>query len=328
MKPKISIIVPIYNTEKYLDKSIQSLINQTFKDIEIILVNDGSTDNSRNICEYFKIKDKRIKVINKENGGPGSARNKGIEIANGEYIAFMDSDDYVEVDMYETMYNRINEYNCDIVVCQVNMVDEQGNIVLAKDNKNVNGNIEHGEDAIKRYLKYGRWGPCDKLYKRELFENVNFIEGITCEEDNIVIIPILSKATKIVTIDNYFYNYVIRHNSTTNSKFSIKNFDSIYVWESVLEQSRYMGDDILNLAEARLFRAYVHLINGVIKNKAYDFNDEINIIIDKLKTEYKKIYKNNQLNIIYKIIGYMIIKNLPLYEKIFTLFLYIRKKLK
>lgn len=320
MNPKISIIVPVYNTEKYLSKSINSLINQTLKDIEIILVNDGSTDGSRNICEEFERKDNRIKLINKENGGQGSARNRGLEVAKGDYIAFIDSDDYINPEMYEKMYNSIKKYNCDVVVCQVNMVDEDGNILSSKINKSKHGNIESGEQAIKRYLKYGRWSPWDKLYKREVMKDVKFLENRTCAEDHAVIIPILKNVNKMVTIDDYLYNYLVREDSTTNSKFSIKNFDSVYVWEHVLDQAKDMkNEEILSRVHAKVFSSYIDLINGVIRNEAYQYGKDIKLIINKIKDRYKYINSNCYLLKQYKIGGYIISKNFYLYKHLFRI---------
>ena len=117
MNPKISIIVPIYNVEKYLPKCIDSIINQTLENIEIILVNDGSTDSCAEIIESYANKDNRIKVIHKKNGGQSSARNMGLDIAKGEYIGFVDSDDWLHYDMYENMYKSIKKVNSDLCVC-------------------------------------------------------------------------------------------------------------------------------------------------------------------------------------------------------------------
>ena len=113
----ISIIVAIYNVDQYLEQCIDSIINQSYKNLEIILVNDGSTDNSKNICDYYSEIDKRIKVVHKKNGGVSSARNTGIDIATGDYIAFVDSDDYLELNMYETMINNLEQNQCDMGVC-------------------------------------------------------------------------------------------------------------------------------------------------------------------------------------------------------------------
>ena len=117
MSPKISIIVPVYKVEKYIHKCIDSILNQTFKDFELILVDDGSPDNCGKICDEYAKKDSRVIVIHKENGGLSSARNSGLDIARGDYIGFVDSDDYIENDMYELLYNLCEENNCDISSC-------------------------------------------------------------------------------------------------------------------------------------------------------------------------------------------------------------------
>ena len=116
MQPKISVIIPVYKVEKYLDRCVNSVLNQTLKDIEVILIDDGSPDGCPAMCEEYKKKDNRVRVIHKENGGLGYARNSGLEIATGEYIAFVDSDDFIEEDMYESLYSDAIKYNADVVL--------------------------------------------------------------------------------------------------------------------------------------------------------------------------------------------------------------------
>ena len=123
-KPKISVIVPVYNVEKYIKKCLDTIISQTFSDIEIICVNDGSTDSSRKILEEYKNKDSRIIIIDKKNGGLSSARNAGMKVAMGEYISFIDSDDWIEETMLEKLYNNMTTLNTDITICAVHQFDE------------------------------------------------------------------------------------------------------------------------------------------------------------------------------------------------------------
>ena len=128
MQPKVSIIIPIYNTEKYLDRCMQSVLSQTLKDIEIILVDDESPDNAPMMCDDYAKQDSRIKVIHKKNGGLGFARNSGLDVASGEYVAYLDSDDYVAKNMYEILYNKAKDYKCDVVMCGYNFVDRYGHV--------------------------------------------------------------------------------------------------------------------------------------------------------------------------------------------------------
>ena len=139
--PKISVIVPVYNVEKYLRKCIESILNQTFREFELILVDDGSTDSSGKICDEYALKDSRIKVIHKENGGASSARNAGLDVAKGEYIGFVDSDDWIEMDMYGELYRLIKENNTDISVCGINNI---------KDIKYKNENLKEKIQIIKK----------------------------------------------------------------------------------------------------------------------------------------------------------------------------------
>ena len=147
---KISVIVPVYNVEKYLDKCLNSLVNQTLKDIEIIVINDGSPDNSQTIIECYSKKYSNVKSYVKRNGGISDARNYGLKYASGEYIAFVDSDDYVDLSMMEKLYNKAIENSYDIVECNLHMVDDNGNLL-----KDVNTNQKKDifdEQGIKKYM--------------------------------------------------------------------------------------------------------------------------------------------------------------------------------
>ena len=150
--PEVSIIVPIYNVEKYLEKSVEALINQTLKNIEIILVDDGSTDDCPNICNLYAEKDSRIKVIHKENQGLGMARNSGLEIATGKYVTFLDSDDNIDLDFYESLYKCINENKADAVWGEFKWVDNNGNI-LKKWNDGMTKYEYTGNEIVDEVLK-------------------------------------------------------------------------------------------------------------------------------------------------------------------------------
>ena len=170
--PKISIIVPVYNVEKYLNRCIDSILNQTLEDIELILVDDGSKDGSGQICDEYAVKDCRVRVFHIENGGPAKARNLGIIHAIGEYIGFVDSDDYIESSMYERLYSRAMINNSDVVMCGYNIVTEDSVI-----HKILNYNSEYSnQDIIKENLIYayytdkhdGLYSLCNKIFKRSL----------------------------------------------------------------------------------------------------------------------------------------------------------------
>ena len=148
MPPLISIIIPVYNVEKYLDKCINSVLMQTYKNIEILLINDGSTDSSGQICESYAKKDSRIKVIHKENGGLSDARNVGIEHSTGSYIMFVDSDDYIDCNMASVLYNLLNSTNSDMAICNCTKVDEEYNMLTTP--SSVTDEIILGKKALDK----------------------------------------------------------------------------------------------------------------------------------------------------------------------------------
>ena len=208
--PKVSIVVPVYNVEEYIEKCILSLVNQTLKDIEIIFVNDGTKDNSEDIIlRYQKEYPQIIKYLKKENGGLSSARNFGIPHSTGEYICFLDSDDYVETNMYETMYNEAVKGNFDMVEC---------NFIWEYPNKT---RIDIGQkySSIKEALEKARVVAWNKLYKREIILNskVRFPEGLRYEDVEFFY-EILPELGSIGYVDNPFIHYVQRGNSIINTQ--------------------------------------------------------------------------------------------------------------
>ncbi len=224
---KVSLIIPVYNVEKYIYKCLKSAVNQTFKDMEIIIVNDGSKDNSYKIIEKYKNKYDNIKVINQENSGLSSARNTGIKISCGKYIAFADSDDYFSKRFIEYMYTTAEKKNCDIVVCGFKRISESKKLKIK--NKPLKTKIFSSEKALKIliedvFINNFAW---NKLYKRDLFteNNIYFPVGKTYE-DMYVSYRLFHKSNKIAVINKKLYCYVQRKKSITSS-FTEKNFDDI-----------------------------------------------------------------------------------------------------
>lgn len=223
----ISVIVPIYNVEKYLRKCIDSIINQTYKNLEIILIDDGSTDNSSSICDEYKKKDNRIVVIHKTNGGLSSARNKGLDISNGELISFVDSDDYIESNMLECLKANMDKYSSDISVCDFYYV-KNGNKRKSKTEFKKKEYVSSDKDKFNNIQN--EYGPItvyvwNKLFKKEVFNNIRFPEG-KIYEDSFVICELLDYSKKVSYILKPLYYYVYRKDSITNT-FNIKHFDKI-----------------------------------------------------------------------------------------------------
>ena len=213
---KVSVIVPVYNTEKYLQKCLNSLINQTLKDIEIICINDGSTDNSENIIRMFAKEDSRIKLINQENKKQGAARNAGMKIATGEYIGFVDSDDYVDLNYFERLYQTAKNNDSDIALAT--------NVRVGKNKFKKRLNIEHIEkytelqDKLDVCQQWKNECPTNKIYRKSYLDanNILWPEGIYCE-DKLFTIKAVYYANSIVTVPKVFYYYFENPNSTVNT---------------------------------------------------------------------------------------------------------------
>lgn len=261
MNPEISIIVPVYNVEKYLKRCIDSILNQSFTDFELILVDDGSTDNSGKIIDEYAVKDERIKVIHKENGGQGSARNRGLDIAKGNYIGFVDSDDWIHKDMYKILYENIIKYNTDI-----SQIDHKPTSSYVNDENIVNEKVHIVDNILKEF------GNCtsfellpyifvwNKLYKADIWSSFRFPEN-KFAEDLRVIYKIYDKSNKMIRIDRKLYYYFMSDNSSTRGKFNIKKLEDIEAWEEMLEffNNKHSDINISNLKTVycgRLLRYY------------------------------------------------------------------------
>lgn len=224
----ISIIVPIYNVEKYLKKCIDSILNQTYENFELILVDDGSPDDCGKICDAYAQNDQRIKVIHKKNGGLSDARNAGIEIAKGEYIGFIDSDDYISPDMYKELMRGCLDNQADIAMCGRYVVSE-GYEVIKKEFVTDSPKKYSSETAIGKLLL---WDTCDsaawdKLYRRSLFDEIRYPVGVM-SEDYDVTCRLFAKANQIVHVGKALYYYVQRNGSITKQNFNRRRFETIY----------------------------------------------------------------------------------------------------
>ncbi len=230
-KPEISVIVPVYKVEKYVSKCIDSIMAQTFEDIEIILVDDGSPDNCGKICDAYAEKDSRIRVIHKENGGLSDARNAGIDAARGGYISFVDSDDYIAPDMMEKLYNAINSSDADMSICNYLYVDENGNEVYDNDNLPIKDEVVSGVEILtNKMLEHKGWYwviSCCKLYKKEIFSGLRFIREKQ-HEDEFIIHEVLVRCGKVAGVSDALYYYVQREGSIMNKReTSVKILDAV-----------------------------------------------------------------------------------------------------
>lgn len=221
----LTVIVPVYNVEPYLNKCVQSIVNQTYQNIEVILVDDGSTDCSSQMCDEWKKKDNRIQVIHKKNGGLSSARNAGLDIALGDFVSFIDSDDFIEPDMYQTMLSAIFDSGRDIACC--------GRIVnlYGKREKNeyctASPKTMSKEEAMIEVLCLRNMdvSACDKIYRMNLFEKIRYPEG-KISEDAAVILQILERSNGVIHVAKPFYHYIFREGSISKVSYTHRKYDA------------------------------------------------------------------------------------------------------
>lgn len=230
MNNLVSVIVPVYKVEKYLEKCVGSIINQTYKNLEIILVDDGSPDSCPKMCDLYAKEDKRVKVIHKQNGGLSDARNAGLDIMTGNFVCFVDSDDWVKKNYVEEMLNIQQKTNADVVACGINLVNEEsGSVSEFKCSKKI---VTYEYDKIlNNYFKKDEiisgvaW---NKLYKKEIFKNLRYPKG-RIYEDNAIILQILYRCKKIVIIPNMLYNYLKRENSIMLTNMNEQKLKSMFL---------------------------------------------------------------------------------------------------
>ena len=233
-RPKVSVIVSVYNTEKYVQKCIDSILNQTYPNIELILIDDCSVDNSREILRKYKNKSNVILIENKKNSGLSYSRNVGLKNSTGEFIGYIDSDDYIDPDYYEKLVESIIEKQADIAVCDMKLYYEKTNTYQ----------ISHGCEGTDKidFINNGlAASACNKLFKRNIIEKYPFAEG-KVNEDIAVVIPALVDAKKIAYVPDVYYYYVQRDNSIQNSSFSEKRFDIFIGVNSTLKRIEHHKD--------------------------------------------------------------------------------------
>lgn len=246
---KISIIIPIYNAEQYLEQCLESVINQSLKEIEIICVNDGSIDNSLRILEKYSRKDNRIIIINQENEGSSKARNKALEVARGEYCLNIDSDDWIEQGYFETMYEKAKKENLDMLVSDIVLVSSNGREIL-KDIQMSDEKLINGNQWVELFLKHEAMGyTWNKLIKRKSIGTLNYNENIFCWEDVNFLMKLALNCNKIGKLNKSFYNYRQGENNGSRKK-NIKSFldkEKCYLELESIYRLNYKNEKILDL---------------------------------------------------------------------------------
>ena len=320
--PTLSIIVPVYNNENYLEDCILSIVNQTYKDFELLLIDDGSIDRSGEICDHWRNRDKRVTVIHQTNSGVSAARNAGLELAKGNYIGFVDSDDIIDVDMYEFLLERIIQFNADIAICGVrrifpNQVEIYGGNGICQ--------IYDSYNAIAKLLVQDILSSCyDKIYKRILLKDIRF-EQVKYLEDMYFNLEAFTVMSSCVYDDHLKYNYIIHPSSVTMRPYSENYLDMITISKKILEYCNFKHPKLKINAQSFDFSTNFSLLNLIILASDSRFKEHYIKIRESLKS-YNFFYLFNPfIKMKYKI-GYSLCLISPkLYAKGLYIYSNIRK---
>lgn len=287
----ISVIIPVYKAEKYIERCIFSILRQTFQNIEVILVDDGSPDKSGEICDMWALKDKRIKVIHQKNAGAGAARNAGLRVAKGEYIGFVDSDDWIEPQMYEVMYNAIEKYSADVGMCNISSRTEFS-MHESYDNRKFPFELKSQEEMLSIFFRvHGEkaiLSVCRRLIHKSVLKDFMFVEG-TISEDVSAAYYFITHSQRTVVTNFSFYNYYNNKKGVTKSPVTMKDFEYIEAFKQIFLDVKKRIPKFERYAYINYIRA-----NYTILSKmdlfGYDSNDQD---LNNKHKELKQIVRKN-----------------------------------
>lgn len=287
----ISVIIPVYKAEKYIERCIFSILRQTFQNIEVILVDDGSPDKSGEICDMWALKDKRIKVIHQKNAGAGAARNAGLRVAKGEYIGFVDSDDWIEPQMYEVMYNAIEKYSADVGMCNISSRTEFS-MHESYDNRKFPFELKNQEEMLSIFFRvHGEKGilsVCRRLIHKSVLKDFMFVEG-TISEDVSAAYYFITHSQRTVVTNFSFYNYYNNKKGVTKSPVTMKDIEYIEAFKQIFWDVKKRIPKFERYAYINYIRA-----NYTILSKmdlfGYDSNDQD---LNNKHKELKQIVRKN-----------------------------------
>lgn len=292
---KISVVIPVYNVEKYLSECLDSVINQTYKNLQIIIVDDGSTDSSGKICDEYAEKDDRITVVHQSNAGAGAAKNTGLELIDGDYFSIIDSDDYIELDMYEKMVNSLEKYNSDIAQCLFRNVFVNDSFDRKYKIKGNYPKVLTSKKFLSELLydwKYAIFA--NKVFKTSLLKNIRFPVGRKID-DEFFTYKLVCNAKKVVNIDNILYNYRMRKTSVMNENNSDRLiYDRI---DCFIERYNYVSNVFPSLKKKYNLKLYDDLL--YFKDSANDNSKILSLLNDFSRVKYgvfDKLYQRKMYN--------------------------------
>lgn len=320
----ISVIVPIYNIERYLRRCLDSIINQSYSNLEIILVDDGSTDNSGKICDEYKLKDDRVLVVHKYNGGLSDARNAGIDKSKGDYIGFVDGDDVIHKDMYLVLLEQLILNDADMSICRFDRFtdsDCKPTMFISNEKYKLNKIISkcvNQEYALKECLSTKRYSVSawSKLYKRDIFKDIRFPKGYEMEDWAIIIDSIL-KCKNIALIDNVLYYYYQRENGIMHGDFKLSDLQLEQIFKRNLSLVDAYYPKLHNQAKTNLTAHYFYVIDKIIKsNYLFKYNKEFTDTVNIIKKERLFILLFSKHKITRKMLFLLLLVNVKIYVRV------------
>ncbi|MFV9551019.1 glycosyltransferase [Algibacter sp. PT7-4] len=287
----VSVIVPVYNVEEYLERCLQSILKQSHKNLEVILVNDGSKDSSGLICDNIKETDSRIKVIHQKNGGLSAARNTGLKYATGDFISFVDSDDWIELSMYEDLLNYAVKYNLDIVECDIQSTMDP---VIKR---TPNFIVQTKEELALRIIKNQQFSVCRRIYKKDVILKKRFIENYIYE-DMMFTSSLLCNLDKVGYINTPYYNYFIENTSSImHGSYNVKNLKSIDAIDKFQDNIKncFKSKEILKASKKYVLFFVLHHYQQLFDNKKLDLDYKHRKKIKQIITQNFDNTENNNI---------------------------------
>lgn len=303
MSKLVSIVVPVYNVENYLEECVDRLRNQSYKELEIILVDDGSTDSCGKLCDLFSTKDKRIVVYHKENGGLSDARNYGIDRAHGELLGFVDSDDYVERGMIAGMVSSIEKENADIAICGYKKIYK--NVILEKTPPSKSYTRDQAIHQLLRGIDFQDhvWA---MIYKTELWEGIRFPKG-KLYEDVRTTYKLFLKAKKIISVNESYYNYRQRGSSIVKRDFNSGKLQCLEAEEELLNVPAFSDKKYQNCIKKRLLRTKGYVVQEILLHSTDDIFNNQQDIVRSIQKEYQynaaSIIRSNEFSTSLKLVA-------------------------
>ncbi len=313
--PEISIIIPVYNSEKYLRACLDSVLDQTFTDFELILVDDGSPDRCGGICDEYADKDERVRVCHIENSGSSAARNYGIDRARGKYLGFIDSDDYIDKDMYRVLYDNLKKEDADLSMC--GLYDVYGGEIINMVEKPIYRTMD-AEETILTVMeaKLTSVTPVNKLYKKELFKGIRYPVGEDSGEDASIIVELLLRCKKTVMTTEQKYYYIHREGSITTRDFKPSDKSVIRAYKKNYNLIKEHVPSLIPVARMRICWAYFFVLDKLLTSgNRREYREEEKELVDYLRDHMRFILQDKRFNRSRKIAMLMLRINTDLYRQ-------------